>query len=450
MALVPRSYQLVGAMFLALREGAVLGDEVGLGKTLQTLCAIEEVSRKADQFNALIIVPPSLKPQWMAAILEHFGVNAVANREEWAVVVPGKGLRIKLGHYHEFASQLHGDKKKPSDRTQAYLDKVWDLVVCDEVHLIKNRGAQRTTWIKRLRARRRWGLTGSPIAERPADLWSILNWLDRARHASYWTFVRYYCQVTTEHYRGRAVEKPGQVKDDQTARLLAEKLDSYLIRRTKDMVGIDLPPVIEQTVPVLMTPSQEKFYRQVYKNTIIDLTTENGEPAAWDLSGVNQLIIRGGGPRYIYLSQAASDPSVFKQMAGHGGKLDWLKEYVEAEGEPALILCRFNHTVEQVTALLSRADLSTKYIVGTYDKLGTGHNFQHLSTLIAWDPPASRLLWEQAVGRINRIGQQKIMHVYRLSAIGTINDNSWLAIDQKQDEVDAILAWLGEIKDARR
>ncbi len=161
----------------------------------------------------------------------------------------------------------------------------------------------------------------------------------------------------------------------------------------------------------------------------------------WDLSGEDQLVIRSAAARYIRLQQVTSAGTIF--MPGLGNtKLEWLKNYVEGGGEAGVIMTRFVHTASLVTKILQDLGVADEWIIGTYERLGTGLNLQHKRVLIAWDPPKSRLDWEQAVGRIHRLGQARNQLVYKLIVGSSVDDHAWNHIERKQSTVDMILSWL--------
>lgn len=427
--LTPRDYQLKGAYFLGLRAGALLGDGVGLGKTITALTAIKEANLR----KVLIIAPKPLKDWWREA-----SINLVPT-----------GADITLAHYEEFRSHREGRKtikNKPSEHTQQYLKQRWDAVICDEAHKIKNRKSQRAKWVKRLNTTHKWALTGTPVAEYPQDLWSILNWLDPKTYSSYWTFVRLYCEIDTAYANGRSFEKivgvkrtlntEGRWTKDITLELLTKKVSNLMLVRRLEDVGLELPPVTVSDIPLTLADSQAQFYQEVKKQTVIELT-EQAQAEGWNLSSLDSLVIRSAGARFMRLQQVASAPTVFKPELDNS-KLDWLEDYLDNSGKPAVILTRFRHTVDCINELVE----GKGFTVGTYETLGEGHNLQHYDTLIAWDAPKSRLDWEQAMGRIRRMGQERPQHVIRLANRDTVDEHCWNLIDKKDNEVNIIVAWL--------
>jgi SNF2 family DNA or RNA helicase len=464
---IPYQHQDKGSAYLALRSGAILGDEPGLGKTHTALLAL----KMGRAHKVLVVCPLSLKYWWAQEIQDVLpGPHYVVETDHHVEVQAGP-YHFTLAHYQQFRDGTpkyiqRGSRKErnPSHLCQPYLDQTWDAVVCDEIHNIKNRQAQRTHWLGKLRTSYRWGLTGTPLAERPDDLWAILHWIAPKEFTSYWRFVATYWDQAIGYAAGgqRTFNKVGSIKwsldphtgrhnAETTLRLLQDHLAPHLLVRRVDDVGIELPKITHTTLPLVMSLKQRKFYAQVEKETVIALAEalnmasvddllklQEGE--LWDLTGVDQLVINSAIARFTRLNQAASAPTVFKAGLDNT-KLAWLTDYLDG-GQPAVIMSRFNHTVEKINEVIQAAGREKDFVVGTYGKLSEGHNLQHFDTIIGWDAPQSRLQYEQAYHRIHRIGQTRPQQFIRLVASKTIDVHCWRLIDRKEKDVTLILEWL--------
>lgn len=456
----PHAYQNHGAAYLALRRGAILGFQAGLGKTLTALLALQNLKAK----RVLIVSPKSLKYWWAKEIQEtepgQVHVHDLGSQWEVEVWTPARKIRTyTLAHYEQFKdgktvkvkNNRGKPKRKPSHLTVPYLNQDWDVVIADECQHIKNRKAQRTYWMGKLPAQYRWGLTGTPLAERPQDLWAILHWVAAQDFRSYWRFVNQYWDQETGFAGTRTFTKlaglkwgfdgeTGKYSPDVTLRLLQKQLEPYMLVKRLEDVGIELPPLTTTELPLEVDGSQREFYEQVKKDTVIELADDLGDPDVWDLSGtLDQLVINSVIARFTRLQQAASAPTVFRPELNNT-KLDWLTDYADGN-PPAVIMTRFNHTVDKINEVLAKAKRDD-FTVGTYGKLAEGHNLQHYNQLIAWDAPQSRQQWEQAYHRIHRLGQDRPQQVIRLMADNTIDQHCWNLIENKEKAVREILEWL--------
>ena len=462
-----KKYQHFGAAYLALRNGAILGDEAGLGKTFTAISAVQTI--KATE--VLIVCPLSLK-YWWAQEIEASEVGTVTIQQNpagvgyWVVEVadPARGSKLirryTLAHYEQFqdgktTKQAGKTIRQPSRLCLPYLAIKYDVVIADECQHVKNRKAQRTYWLGKVQSKYRWGLTGTPLAEYPQDLWSILHWVDPKGFTSYWRFVAQYWEQETGYSHGGATfnkvsglkwgvdPQTGEYSTAVTLRVLQQHLAKHLLVRRREDVGIELPPITITDLPIALSDKQRKFYDEVRTQSVIELIQEFGDPDIWDLTGDDKLIIRQAVARFTRLNQVTSAPTVFKPGLPNA-KLDWLKEYADG-GTASIIMTRFNHTKDAINDVLVKAD-RTDFVVGTYGTLAEGHNLQQYNHIIMWDAPQSRLQYEQAYHRIRRIGQERPQQITRLIAKQTIDERAWKHIDQKDDDVAAILEWLRGLK----
>lgn len=451
MKLQPRKYQDFAAFWLARRGGGILGDEVGLGKSLSfsLTCQLLKAQR------VLLIVPKRLKLQWASELQKYEAgqvhVHDLGTCLEVQVYNPILIRTYILAHYEQF--QFDTDDKIPKPIAQSYLDQTWDVVGCDEVHNIKNRKAQRTQLIKRLNTKVKIGLTGTPIAEFPEDLWSLIHWLDPKNVPPFWTFIKLYCEMETEFHSNtskivgiKQTQVNGRWTKETTLKLLRDRVKEFMLVRRLEDVGLELPLKTIIEVPIELGEAQRKFYNQVKKQIIIELTQEFGDPNVWDLSGANQLIIRSAASRFMRLLQVTSAPTVFGgDVTTENSKLEWIEEFLTNNSQSVLIMTRFRHTADLVNKLLVKLG-RTDCMAGTMAALGTGLNLQHYAYMVLVDAPQSRLENEQVEGRINRSGQTKPTFIYRLSATKSIDERAWQLIETKDNEVTLILEFLRGLK----
>jgi SWI/SNF-related matrix-associated actin-dependent regulator 1 of chromatin subfamily A len=232
-------YQKAGIAFTMRRNNVLIGDEMGLGKTIQALGAInaDDSVRKV-----LVICPATLKINW------------TREAEKWLV------REFSIG----IASGAKGHKKVWPDTdfvvinfeiVKYHLEDIrsteWDMLIIDEAHYLRNPKAQRTQKILGFRdpatlkfrvhpikARRKIYLTGTPIVNRPKELWPLVHSLDPNTFDSAWVFTRRYCE------------------DKSKLEELQKKLrTSVMVRRLKEDVLKELPPKVRQVIEIPSIPS---------------------------------------------------------------------------------------------------------------------------------------------------------------------------------------------------
>lgn len=263
-------YQFVGRSFLAQAGAALLGDEMGLGKTKQTIDALEAL----DAYPALVVAPNSVKAVWReefakwaphrtTAILSGTAAQKLKALSSGAdvYVVNWESLRgmSRLAAYGSIA--LTEKQKKPGP-----LNREWGAVVADEAHRGKDPKSQQTRalWAVGETARHRFALTGTPVANSPEDLWSVMHFVSPEEWPSKTKFIDRYCLTNFNYWGGMDVKA---LRPDTRDEMLSI-LDSRFLRRTKAEVLQFLPPITRQVRAVEMEPKQAKAYKQMQDEMI--------------------------------------------------------------------------------------------------------------------------------------------------------------------------------------
>jgi SNF2 family DNA or RNA helicase len=165
-------YQLVGVRELVSRDSLLLADDMGLGKSTMSLAAIRILVRQRRITSALVVVPAGLISQWRvearrwAPELRVSSVHGAQSDRGWQWRTPA---HVYLTSYETLRADF-------SDNPHAPAARLWDLVVLDEAQRIKNAATDVARTCKRLRRKRQWAITGTPLENSPEDLISIPNW----------------------------------------------------------------------------------------------------------------------------------------------------------------------------------------------------------------------------------------------------------------------------------
>jgi len=246
-----RPYQQVGVRWLRklqrLGLGACLADDMGLGKTIQMLALLLWRAREAPSATSLLIVPASLIANW-AAEIERFA-PALRTFIAHPSARPAAELRALgpdeiAGHYVVVTSYGYVARLPWA----AGFD--WDIVIADEAQALKNPRAEQTRAAKALRSRTRVALTGTPIENRLADLWSLFDFINPGLLGSAQTFKKF-------------AQKLADRERDSYAPL-RELIRPYLLRRLKTDRRIisDLPDKTEVVAHCSLTRVQAALYQQ--------------------------------------------------------------------------------------------------------------------------------------------------------------------------------------------
>ncbi|MDP2752202.1 MAG: DEAD/DEAH box helicase [Rhodocyclaceae bacterium] len=446
-----RSYQQAGLDWLQfLREfglSGILADDMGLGKTVQALAHLhlEKTSGRAN-LPSLIIAPTSLMPNW---------------RNEAAKFTPS--LKVLTLHgsdrFERFGEIPDADLILTTypllvrDR-EILLAQKFHLLVLDEAQFIKNPRAQSHQVSRRLVARHRLSLTGTPLENHLGELWAQFDFLMPGFLGSEKRFGQCF----------RApIEKMG---DGQARNLLAERVKPFLLRRTKEAVLQELPPRTDMIRWVELEGGQ----RDLYESLRVSFDKKLREVLAEQGVARSQIMILDA---LLKLRKTCCDPRLVKlptavQLGKKGiessAKLTTLMALVEElldEGRKILLFSQFTSMLDLIEIELKRLNIAFVRISGdTKDREtpvrdfqegrvplflislkagGTGLNLTAADTVIHYDPWWNPAVEEQATARAHRIGQEKPVFVYKLMTEGTVEEKILALQDRKRGLSDQLL-----------
>lgn len=441
-------YQRVGVKFLATAGSAVLGDDLGLGKTAQAIRACLEVGAR----RVLVVTKKSLLTQWEREIGRWTAVG-----ESKVVLPPNFGVaRLTAAsktipntpwvvtNYE--AVVRHVDRLMPAG---------FDAMIVDEATAIKNRKAQRTKVIHKL-ARvipHRLLLTGTPIHNRPDELWSLLHAVAPDTFTSYWRWVEEHCQTWRNPWGG--VDILG-VKDRHR---LSQVLYPYLLRRTKSL--LNLPPISHETVSVELTAEQRRVYRELRTLLMSHLGDEHIVVTPTVLSQLTRLRQVCCTPALIGGKDASTKTEalvdLLEEYAPHHKVLVFttFAEYVRLllpalrQWNPAHITGDLSTSRRDAEVHRFSEDPTCRILLGTITAMGEGLNLQAADVVVflnrEWVPAWN----EQAVGRAYRRGQTKPVHIINLVCRNTVEEHVEKLLSAKAEvvrEVDLAARLLDEMR----
>ena len=272
-------FQAEGIRALAQRKHTLLADQMGLGKTVQ---AIGLINVKPDIARVLIICPASLKLNWknelMTWCVRPMSVHVISPDSKW------QPCDIVILNYEQVT------------KYRSAIDRVsWDLLIVDESHYIKTAKSQRTKSIvglwdadptKRIypiKATRKLFMTGTPILNRPKELWTTLRALDRDGLGADWlAFHTRYCDAYQDMH-GWQLDGASNLEE------LKKKLENgIMLRRLKQDVLKDLPPKRRQVILLSAETAATKHMLQVEKELLKIETELNELRAKVEALSVNQ------------------------------------------------------------------------------------------------------------------------------------------------------------------
>lgn len=270
------AFQRAGVQFLTTAGRAILADEMGTGKTIQTITTMETLGEAA--FPALVVAPNSVVRSWgleYSKWAPHRKVTVLTGslnekRKKLAegadvYVINWESLRslTKLAAYGSFA--LSDKEKEPKE----FNEIPWGTVVADEAHRAKSPQAKctRALWGVSENALYRFALTGTPIANKPDELWSILHFIRPDEWPTKTKWVDFFLDVSFNVFGGTEIYGVRYDRKDQ----FYQTVDPNMRRMPKKLVLSQLPDKTYSTHVVEMEAKQRRAYRQMQKTMIAEL-----------------------------------------------------------------------------------------------------------------------------------------------------------------------------------
>jgi len=440
-----RPYQLKGFAWLQFMSrlglGACLADDMGLGKTLQVI-ALLLARQKESKAPALLVVPASLVGNWRAEVkrfapdLKLFIAHpSVTSRE---------GLDLAVKHTSE---ALRGCDAMLTtyqflQRTEAWQVHPWSVVILDEAQAIKNPGSASTKAVKRLQATTRIALTGTPVENRPGDLWSLFDFLNPGLlgGSSAFSDAIKRCAKSSEGFAPlRRLVKP------------------YILRRMKTDRSIisDLPDKIETKAFCSLTKRQATIYAKLVDQLAKMLNDKDMEPIK------RQGLVLGFLMKFKQICNHPShwngDGAWNPEDSGKFTRLAEICSELAERRERALIFTQFQETCDPLarflatvfgreglilhggTSVKKRPELveafqqpgGPPFMVISVKAGGTGLNLTAASHVIHFDRWWNPAVENQATDRAFRIGQKQNVFVHKFVCQGTIEERIDALIEEK-------------------
>ena len=428
-------YQRAAVAFGLPRPNVLFADEMGLGKTIEALGVI---NADPEARRVLIVCPASLKLNW-ARECEHWLVD------RGPIGIAGKtfpaGAQVVIVNY-----ELLG-------KWEAELEGPWDVLVADECHYVKNKDAKRSKALFALRARRKLFLTGTPVLNRPVELWTIVNYLEPDEFDKFWDFAALYCDPKKNRF-GWEFNGATNLED------LHDRLRStIMVRRTKAEVLPDLPPKRRQVIELasdhiasliaVETGAWQEHQRRL--NELRAISRADTEQTEAELTALRQGVNTAFG-ELAKLRQATALAKVplvvehVKSILDEAGKLvvfahhrAVIKELAEAFGDAAVTL-KGDDDVAKRQAAVDRFqdDPTCRIFIGSITAAGFGLTLTAsahvLFAELDWVP--ARLT--QAEDRTHRIGQKDSVLVQHLVLQDSLDARMVGTLLKKQRVVDQV------------
>ncbi len=445
-----RSYQHQGLNWLQFLKNngfaGVLADDMGLGKTIQTLAhLLHDKERHLLKHASLILAPTSLICNWrdeaarfapdLKVLLFHGADRHHIDFDDYDVVIATYGL-------------LQRDKAR-------FLAYAFDYLILDEAQLIKNTRTKTTQIVHQLQANHRLCLTGTPMENHLGELWSLFHFLMPGFLGDAKHFRQFFRGPIEKHH------------DIERQAILHGRIQSFVLRRTKNQVMEELPPKTEMKHMIALTGAQ----RDLYEAIRLSMEKKVREAIADQGLARSQMLVLDA---LLKLRQVCCDPRLLAlpeaSMAhGHSAKLDALMVLLDnlvSEGRRVLVFSQFTSMLAIIEDMLKKRGYDYFVLTGQtkqrqtlVDRFqagevpiflislkagGVGLNLTRADTVVLYDPWWNPAVHDQAASRSHRIGQKNPVFIYQFIAQGTVEEVMLEMQAKKRDLFNSVFAHQAE------
>lgn len=490
-------YQKAGVAYALQRKDTLVGDEAGLGKTIESLGFINKVKPR----TVLVVAPATLAFNWKLEaekwLVNHYRIFIPKNGSDPIPPLEENERLLVITNYEKVVeitrkprkpkakvdgavaavldAKIEVDKPKVAAKAQPKfadsIKRVWDLAIFDEVQAVKNPASKRSQAVLGEhglfhRAHRTLCMTGTPIENYPKEIWALAATICPAKFGDWWEFARRYCGLHQEENGDKKVwvSTGGSHLSELQQRLRS----TFMVRRLKRDVLKELPPKRRQLVvlgdeEVDWSKHPEfrrwkELYEREYEAAMARLeaarTLEDYKHAAKALDAVVGIV-------FTEMSEFRHQTALAKlPMCLH-----YIDDLLESGLDSLVIFAHHKDVLEKIhkhyekdsfllygeTPMEDRGGIvqgfqagQKRIFIGGLKPAGTGITLTRASTVvyveIDWNPATL----SQSEDRLCRIGQKKMVHVIHLALNSTLDVNMSQRVIKKQEMIDKALDHLPE------
>lgn len=441
-ASILRDYQKRGVEWLLMlyqyNLNGILADEMGLGKTLQVIALLDSIRNQ--EKHSLIVCPASLIYNWEDEIRRFSDtlscISITGTKEQ-------RKKRIHDISKHDILITSYDYLRRDIDE---YQDITFEYVVLDEAQNIKNQKTKNATSVKELHSRHRLALSGTPIENSLAELWSIFDFLMPGYLFSY-------------HYFKTQYESPIVLnQNEDVIKKLRSFVSPFILRRTKKEVLKELPDKVDHQYLIDFSKEEQKLYLANLTQASKEMQAKMKEPR------IDHIAILAALTR---VRQLCCDPRLlYDNIQKPSSKVQACIELVQIlteHNKKVLLFSAFTSLIDLLTQELEQNQISYYVLTGSTSKEerrklvhafqtdttqvflislkagGTGLNLTAAEAVIHIDPWWNISAQNQATDRAHRIGQNANVQVYRLIMKDSIEEKIVKMQERKKDLADTFV-----------
>jgi SNF2 family DNA or RNA helicase len=458
--LLDHQLQAAHRALFQMNGGALFADEVGLGKTIEVGMVLNEMDFRDTRDSFLILTPAQLAPQWQTELSEKFDLDFISNYDDGFV---GFDAHDKI-----VASVDTAKGKRYRDQV---LSRRWDVVVLDEAHYVRNEDTMRYNLIEDLDYGEAFFATATPIQNDITDLYNIIN------------LIRPGMLGTRKQFENRHVAN-GDNAQIKRANELQNKLDNVMIRNRREETSIDFtnrevhtevfePSRNERALYDAVTDHVRSHYSSKDARHLVLITLQKEVVSSpFAVAGTIDRWLADNDKRLSSTERSSlSNIQSIVNDIGETTKQQRLADIVETiqgrlETTRLIVFTQFRPTQDAIADRVEELDLPAHVVNGDLsskakekkvadfeqeggvmvatDSISEGRNMQFCNVLVNYDLPWNPMKVEQRIGRVDRIGQDREVHVFNMALQDTVEEH---VLNKLFGKIDLFNQSIGGLRD---
>lgn len=439
----PWNYQQYAINHVIDNSASGLFLDMGMGKTVSTLTAIDDLILLGEVNKVLVIAPLRVaEDTWSTEVdkwdhLKHLRISKIL------------GSKKQREEAINTEADIYVTNRENVDWlvTECFNNWIWDMVVIDELSSFKSSKAKRFRALKKVRPyfKRIVGLTGTPAPNSLIDLWPQIYLLDGGQRLGK-TITGYKERYFKPGRRNGYVVYNWELKEGSEEAIQNKISDICISMSAKDY--LDIPERIDNRVEITLPIKVMDTYKQLEKDLVLEIGEE-------DITAANAAVLTN---KLLQVANGAIYSEDKEVVRIHDEKLDRLEEIIDiANGKPVLVFYNFKHDYDRISKMLTKNKIKHQTLNTSDDikkwnngeiqvallhpaSAGHGLNLQYGGNIIVWFGLTWSLeLYQQANARLHRQGQKETVIIHHLIAKGTVDEDVMNALANKEVNQNMLL-----------
>lgn len=439
----PWNYQQYSINHIIDHKASGLFLDMGMGKTVSTLTAIDNLIFLGEVYKVLVIAPLRVaEDTWSTEVdkwdhLKHLRISKILGTKRQRKEALMKDADIYVTNRENVDWLV----------TECFDSWVWDMVIIDELSSFKSSKAKRFRALKKVRPyfKRIVGLTGTPAPNSLIDLWPQIYLLDGGQRLGK-TITGFKDRYFNPGRRNGYVVYNWELKEGSEAAIQNKISDICISMKADDY--LDLPERIDNKVEISLSKKSMGIYKKLEKDLVIELGEE-------DITAANAAVLTN---KLLQMANGAIYSETKEVVKIHDEKIERLEEIIDvSNGKPVLVFYNFKHDYNRITEMLTKKKISHQTLNTSDDikkwndgkiqvallhpaSAGHGLNLQYGGNIIVWFGLTWSLeLYQQANARLHRQGQKETVIIHHLISKGTVDEDVMNALANKEINQDMLL-----------